>query len=231
MDMPRMQARESSQDMLVITLETVSCTSSSTVSRSHLISFSRPLPPVYLSWRWHGGRYTLWIRSGYWWCVGFSALKSESLAWRFTGEPSDVQNNFDRIDMFYKFRVPTWAQRSTQSTIPVNGEVLPCLIRHLKPHCKLSRYVSDKAESGAFIDDQLVGTNNITLNLNMPVQINKRTNGAIAITREPWTLPSNQRFNQTTTIGLRYPPAFTTTWSDRQNWILFYSGVPRLLET
>jgi len=56
----------------------------------------------------------------------------------------------------------------------------------LKPHCKLSRYVSDKAKSGAFIDDQLlVGTNNITLNLNMPVQIDKRKNGAVAITREP----------------------------------------------
>ena len=90
-----------------------------------------------------------------------SALRSEALAWRFTGDPSDVQNNFDRIDVLYKFRVPTWAQAGAQSTISVNGEVLPCLIHHLKPHCKLSRYVSDK---GAFIDDQLlVGTNNITL--------------------------------------------------------------------
>jgi len=88
--------------------------------------------------------------------------------------------------MLYKFRVPTWVQGGAQSTISVNGEVLPCLIRHLKPHCKLSRYVSDKAKSGAFIDDQLlVGTNNITLNLNMPVQIDKRKNGAVAITREP----------------------------------------------
>jgi len=93
-----------------------------------------------------------------------SALRSEALAWRFAGDPSDVQNNFDRIDMLYKFRVPTWAQGGAQSIISVDGEDLPCLIRHLKPHCKLSRYVSDKAKSGAFIDDQLlVGTNNITL--------------------------------------------------------------------
>ena len=95
-----------------------------------------------------------------------------------------ILNNFDRIDMLYKFRVPTWVQGGAQ-IISVNGEVLPCLIRHLKPHCKLSRYVSDKAELGAFIDDQLVGTNNITLNLNMPVQIDKRTNGAVAVTRGP----------------------------------------------
>ena len=32
-----------------------------------------------------------------------SALKSEALAWRFTGDPTDVQSTFDRIDMLYKF--------------------------------------------------------------------------------------------------------------------------------
>ncbi|KAJ3557506.1 hypothetical protein NP233_g11721 [Leucocoprinus birnbaumii] len=31
------------------------------------------------------------------------ALKSEALAWRFTGDPTDVQNTFDRLDMLYKF--------------------------------------------------------------------------------------------------------------------------------
>lgn len=31
------------------------------------------------------------------------ALKSEALAWRFTGDPTDVQNTFDRIDMVYKY--------------------------------------------------------------------------------------------------------------------------------
>lgn len=31
------------------------------------------------------------------------ALKSEALAWRFTGDPTDVQNTFDRIDMVYEF--------------------------------------------------------------------------------------------------------------------------------
>ncbi|KXN85013.1 hypothetical protein AN958_11858 [Leucoagaricus sp. SymC.cos] len=31
------------------------------------------------------------------------ALKSEALAWRFTGDPTDVQSTFDRIDMLYKF--------------------------------------------------------------------------------------------------------------------------------
>jgi len=80
-----------------------------------------------------------------------SVLKSEALAWRFTGDQSDVQNNFDWIDMLYKFQVPTWAQKDAQSIISVNGEVLPCLIHCLKPHCKLLRYVSDKAKSEAFI--------------------------------------------------------------------------------
>ncbi|KAF9564203.1 hypothetical protein CPC08DRAFT_273104 [Agrocybe pediades] len=31
------------------------------------------------------------------------ALKSEALAWRFTADPSDRQNTFDRIDMLYKY--------------------------------------------------------------------------------------------------------------------------------
>ncbi|KAF5348470.1 hypothetical protein D9756_009679 [Leucocoprinus leucothites] len=31
------------------------------------------------------------------------ALKSEALAWRFTGDPTDIQNTFDRIDMLYQF--------------------------------------------------------------------------------------------------------------------------------
>ncbi|KAJ7056946.1 hypothetical protein C8F01DRAFT_1152839 [Mycena amicta] len=31
------------------------------------------------------------------------ALKSEALAFRFTGDPTDKQNTFDRIDMLYKF--------------------------------------------------------------------------------------------------------------------------------
>jgi len=99
-----------------------------------------------------------------------------------TRGPSDVQNNFDQIDMLYKFRVHTWAQEGAQ-ILSVNEEVLPCLIHHLKSHCKLSRYVSDKPELEAFIDDQLVKTNNITLNLNMLVQIDKRTNRAVAIMR------------------------------------------------
>ena len=134
-----------------------------------------------------------------------SALRSEALAWRFTGDPSDVQNNFDRIDMLYKFRVPTWAQGGVQSIISVDGEDLPCLIRHLKPHCKLSRYVSDKPESGAFIDDQLVGTNNITLYASSKKKWSYRDHeGALNFAVEHW-------FDQTTTIGLRYPPAFTTT--------------------
>jgi hypothetical protein len=32
-----------------------------------------------------------------------TALKSEALAWRFTGDPTDMQNTFDRIDMVYKY--------------------------------------------------------------------------------------------------------------------------------
>ena len=38
-----------------------------------------------------------------------------------------------------------------------------------------------------------------------------------------WIQPNNHDWSKV--------PAFTTTWSDRQNWIIFYSGVPRLLET
>jgi len=80
-----------------------------------------------------------------------SVLKSEALAWMFARDQSDVQNNFDQIDMLYKFQVSTWAQEDAQSIISVNKEVLLCLICCLKPHCKLSRYVSDKAKSEAFI--------------------------------------------------------------------------------
>ena len=89
------------------------------------------------------------------------------------------------------------------------GEVLPRLIHHLKLHCKLLRYVSDKAKAGAFIDNRdnqlLAGTNKITVNLDMPVQIETRTNGAVAITRGPLNFAIELSFNQTTTIGLRYP--------------------------
>jgi len=89
------------------------------------------------------------------------------------------------------------------------GEVLPHLIRHLKLHCKLLRYVPDKAKAGAFIDNRdnqlLAGTNKITVNLDMPVQIETRTNGAVAITRGPLNFAIELSFNQTTTIGLRYP--------------------------
>ena len=89
----------------------------------------------------------------------------------------------------FKIRVPGWAQGSTQSTISVNGGSLPCLIRHLKLDCKLLRYVSDKAKAGAFINNRdnqlLAGTNKITVNLDMPVQIETRTSGAVAITRGP----------------------------------------------
>ncbi|KAF8157818.1 hypothetical protein B0H34DRAFT_430303 [Crassisporium funariophilum] len=31
------------------------------------------------------------------------AIKSEALAWRFTGDPTDVQNTFDRLDMLYTY--------------------------------------------------------------------------------------------------------------------------------
>lgn len=31
------------------------------------------------------------------------ALKSEALAWRFTGDPTDIQSTFDRMDMLYAF--------------------------------------------------------------------------------------------------------------------------------
>ncbi|KAJ7126117.1 hypothetical protein C8R44DRAFT_781093 [Mycena epipterygia] len=31
------------------------------------------------------------------------ALKSEALAWRFTGDPTDKQNTFDRLDMLYQY--------------------------------------------------------------------------------------------------------------------------------
>ncbi|KDR83210.1 hypothetical protein GALMADRAFT_134697 [Galerina marginata CBS 339.88] len=31
------------------------------------------------------------------------ALKSEALAWRFTGDPTDVQNTFDRLNMLYTY--------------------------------------------------------------------------------------------------------------------------------
>ncbi|KAF8901377.1 hypothetical protein CPB84DRAFT_1815219 [Gymnopilus junonius] len=31
------------------------------------------------------------------------ALKSEALAWRFTGDPADIQSTFDRIDMVYTY--------------------------------------------------------------------------------------------------------------------------------
>lgn len=31
------------------------------------------------------------------------ALKSEALAWRFTGDATDKKSTFDRIDLMYKF--------------------------------------------------------------------------------------------------------------------------------
>ncbi len=31
------------------------------------------------------------------------ALKSEALAYRFTGDPADVQSTFDRLDMIYQY--------------------------------------------------------------------------------------------------------------------------------
>jgi hypothetical protein len=31
------------------------------------------------------------------------ALKSEALAFRFTGDPTDKQNTFDRLDMLYQY--------------------------------------------------------------------------------------------------------------------------------
>jgi len=63
----------------------------------------------------------------------------------------------------FKIRVPGWAQGALRVPSLLMEEVLPCLIRHLKLHCKLLRDV--KAKAGALInnrDDQLLaGTNNI----------------------------------------------------------------------
>ena len=71
------------------------------------------------------------------------------------------------------------------------------------------RYISDKAKASIFInnrDNQLLArTNKITVNLYMPVQIETRTNGAVTIIREPLNFAIELSFNQTTTIGLRYP--------------------------
>lgn len=33
----------------------------------------------------------------------FVALKSEALAWRFTGDAADKKNTFDRLDMVYQY--------------------------------------------------------------------------------------------------------------------------------
>ena len=79
-------------------------------------------------------------------------------------------------------------------------EVLPRLIRHLKLHCKLLRYVSDKAK--AFInhrDDQLLaGTNNIWI---FYAGSNRDKNKwSFAITRGPLNFAVELSFNQTTTI-------------------------------
>jgi hypothetical protein len=35
--------------------------------------------------------------------VSSLALKSEALAWRFTGDPTDVESTFERIDLVYKY--------------------------------------------------------------------------------------------------------------------------------
>ena len=108
------------------------------------------------------------------------------------------------------------------------GEVLPRLIHHLKLHCKLLRYVSDKAKAGAFIDNRdnqlLAGTNKITVNLDMPVQIETRTNGAVAITRGPLNFAIELSFNQTTTIGLRYPHSLQPDQTDKTESYLFRSA-------
>lgn len=31
------------------------------------------------------------------------ALKSEAVAWRFTGDPTDIQSTFERLDLVYTY--------------------------------------------------------------------------------------------------------------------------------
>ena len=83
-------------------------------------------------------------------------------------------------------------------------EILKCLILSLKLHCKLLRYSSDKRDP--FTDDNqlFTRTSEITVNLDMPLQIETRTNGAIAILRGPLNFTVKLSFNQTTTIYLQY---------------------------
>jgi len=57
------------------------------------------------------------------------------------------------------------------------GQTLLRLIHQFKLHYKLSRYVYDEEKIGGIhnCDDQLLsGTNKITVNLDMPVQIETR---------------------------------------------------------
>ena len=109
----------------------------------------------------------------------------------------------------FKIQVPGWAQESTQSTISVNGKS-PIMLNPLsETSLQAVEVCSDKAKAGTFInnrDNQLLArTNKITVNLDMPVQIETRTNGAVAIMRGPLNFAIELSFNQTTTIGLRYP--------------------------
>ena len=82
--------------------------------------------------------------------VSRSALKSEALAWRFTGDPTDVQNTFDRIDMLYKFHgrasgtsycqnllIETDMVSSNQGLSPPMNILLD-LTLHEGPNCVLS---------------------------------------------------------------------------------------------
>ncbi|KAF9441482.1 hypothetical protein P691DRAFT_779791 [Macrolepiota fuliginosa MF-IS2] len=91
-------------------------------------------------------------------------------------------------DFPFKIRIPDWAQGSPESTISVNGARAAAL----NPPQTSLQTVQLKA-----------GTNKISVNLNMPLQIETRTNGAVAITRGPLNFAVELAFNKTTAPGLR----------------------------
>jgi len=88
----------------------------------------------------------------------------------------------------FKFRIPTWAQNSTASTIAVNSaKATP-----LSPDASSLHTVNVKA-----------GTTVLKVQLNAPLQIEVRTNGAVAVTRGALNYAVEITYNTTVAPGLR----------------------------
>ncbi|KAJ8080065.1 hypothetical protein PM082_016892 [Marasmius tenuissimus] len=89
----------------------------------------------------------------------------------------------------FKIRVPGWAQTSGKSTVAINGGT-PTQLKQQNEH-------------GLYTIQAAKGTTRVRVSLDAPIEIEKRFNGAVAVTRGPLNFALQLSNNDTVSPGLR----------------------------